>query len=164
MKEYADYLRETKRMLRNYRKMKVAVTNLTEEIEAVECLLRDEGIAAVRYGDDRVNGGAGELTSTEAAAERRIRMQEQIAAVKERREEIERTVRAIERVLASLNAVEMELIRAHYIEGATWEETARRLSYTEKWTQVRGWKALHDVAMMLFGVQVRPVQMRLSME
>ena len=40
MSEYGDYIRETKRILRNYNKMKVAVLNLTDEIKAQEAILR----------------------------------------------------------------------------------------------------------------------------
>ena len=160
MRAYGDYIRETKRILGSYNKMKVAVMNLTEEIEAIERLLQDEGIATVRYGDE-VGRGAGELTATEAAAARRIRMRGRITEMRERRDEMERMVRKIDRALFSLDEAAALMIRTHYIEGATWEETARRLSYTEKWTKERGWKALRDVALMIFGVQMRPMQLKL---
>ncbi len=163
MREYSDYIRETKRLLGSYNKMKVAVMNLTEEIEAVERLLQDEGIAAVRYGDDG-GRGAGELTATEAAAARRIRMRGRITEMRERRDEMERMVRKIDRALFSLDEAAASMIRTHYIEGVTWEETARLLSYTEKWTKERGWKALRDVALMIFGVQMRPIQLKLYHE
>ena len=48
MREYGDYIRETKRLLQNYAKMKVAVTNLTEEIDAQEMILRDESISSIQ--------------------------------------------------------------------------------------------------------------------
>ena len=157
---YGDYIRETKRILGSYNKMKVAVVNLTEEIEAVERLLQDEGIAAVRYGDDG-RRGAGELTATEAAAERRIRMRGRITEMRERRDEMERMVRKIDRVLASLDDGNAELIRRRYMQGRSWAEVAEQLNYTEKWAQEKGGKVLGDVALMLFGVVVRPAQMKL---
>ena len=79
MREYGDYIRETKRLLQNYAKMKVAVTNLTEEIKAQEMILRDESISSIQYGDDRICGGTRELTSTEAAAARRIKLERGIS-------------------------------------------------------------------------------------
>ena len=163
MRAYGDYIRETKRLLRSYNKMKVAALNLTEEIEAMERLLADEGIASVRYGDD-TTGGRGELTATEAAAARRIRIAGRIAAMKVRRDEIAATLQAIDRALSSLDEVETAAVRGHYIEGATWNDIALRLSYTEKWTKERGWKALRDVALMIFGVQMRPIQLKLYHE
>ena len=163
MRAYGEYIRDTKQMLRDYQKMKVAAVNLTEEMDAIERLLQDEGIAGVRYGDD-TTGGRGELTATEAAAARRIRMQGRLSELRMRRDEMERTMQKIDRALASLDEVDASTIRIHYIEGATWGETAERLSYTEKWTKVRGGKALRDVALMLFGVQMRPIQLKLYHE
>ena len=155
---YGDYIRETKRILGSYNKMKVAVMNLTEEIEAIERLLQDEGIAAVRYGDE-VGRRAGELTATEAAAARRIRMR--ITEMRERRDEMERTVRKIDRALFSLDDGDAELVRGRYMQGRSWTEVAEQLNYTEKWAKEKGGKVLRDVALMLFGVLMRPVQLNL---
>lgn len=157
MREYGDYIRETKRLLQNYKKMKVAVTNLTEEIEAMERLLADEGIASVRYGDDCA-GGWGELTSTEAAAARRIRLEERIADMRMRRDEMERTMRAIDRAFESLSDEDVALLQVRYMRGLSWAETAEELNYTEKWAKEKGGKVLRDVALMVFGVMVRPAQ------
>lgn len=160
MREYGDYIRETKRLLQNYAKMKVAVTNLTEEIDAQEMILRDESISSIQYGDDRISGGTRELTSTEAAAARRIRMRERITQLRERRDEMERTVRAIDRALESLCYEDAELIRGRYMRGLSWAQVAEQLNYTEKWAKEKGGKVLRDVALMLFGVEVRPVQLK----
>ena len=160
MREYGDYIRETKRLLQNYAKMKVAVMNLTEEIEAIERLLQDEGIASVHYGDDG-GRGAGELTTTEAAAARRIRMQGRISELRARRDEMERAVRAIDRAFESLDDADVELLQGRYMQGWSWAEVAERLNYTEKWAQEKGGKVLRDVALMLFGVEVRPAQLKL---
>ena len=160
MRAYGDYIRETKRLLRSYNKMKVAALNLTEEIEAMERLLADEGIASVRYGDD-TTGGRGELTATEAAAARRIRIAERIAAMRMRRDEIERTIRAIDRAFESLDDADAELLHGRYIKELSWAEVAERLNYTEKWSKEKGGKLLRDVALMVFGVVVRPAQMKL---
>ena len=160
MRAYGDYIRETKRILGSYNKMKVAVMNLTEEIEAIERLLQDEGIATVRYGDE-VGRGAGELTATEAAAARRIRMRGRITEMRERRDEMERLVRKIDRALFSLDDGDAELVRGRYMQGRSWAEVAEQLNYTEKWAKEKGGKVLRDVALMLFGVGMRPVQLNL---
>lgn len=161
MREYGDYIRETKRLLQNYNKMKVAVTNLTEEIRAQEAVLRDVPIGAVRYGEDGVQGGRGELTSTEAAAARRMRMEERVAWMRERRDELERTIRRIDRAFESLGDEDVELLHGRYMRGLSWTQVAEELNYTEKWAKEKGGKVLRDVALMLFGVVVRPVQMSL---
>ena len=109
MREYGDYIRETKRLLQNYTKMKVAVTNLTEEIDAQEMILRDESISSIQYGDDRICGGTRELTITEAAAARRIKLEEHITDMRIRRDEMERTIRAIDRAFESLDDADVEV-------------------------------------------------------
>ena len=162
MREYGDYIRETKRILGSYNKMKVAVMNLTEEMEAIERLLQDEGIAAVRYGDE-VGRGAGELTATEAAAARRIKLEGHIADMRIRRDEMERTIRAIDRAFESLDDADVELLWGRYMQGLSWIEIADALNYTEKWAQEKGGKVLRDVALMLFGVEVRPAQIKLAL-
>ena len=111
MREYGDYIRETKRLLQNYAKMKVAVTNLTEEIDAQEMILRDESISSIQYGDDRISGGTRELTTTEAAAVRRIKLEGHISDMRIRRDEIERTIRAIDRACESLDDADVGLLR-----------------------------------------------------
>ena len=162
MREYGDYIRETKRLLMNYNKMKVAALNLTEEIGALEAALRDVQIGSVRYGEDGVQGGCGELTSTEAAAVRRIKLEGHIADMRIRRDEIERTIRAIDRAFESLDDPDVELLQGRYMRGQSWIEIADALNYTEKWAQEKGGKVLRDVALMLFGVEMRPVQIKLS--
>ena len=151
MREYGDYIRETKRLLQNYAKMKVAVTNLTEEIEAQEVILRDESISSIQYGDDRISGGTRELTSTEAAAARRIKLEGHIADMRIRRDDMERTIRAIDRAFESLDDADVELLRERYMRGLSWAELAEDLNYTEKWAKEKGGKVLRDVALMLFG-------------
>lgn len=160
MREYSDYIRGTKRLLQNYAKMKVAVTNLTEEIEAQEMILRDESISSIQYGDDRISGGTRELTTTEAAAVRRIKLEGHIADMRIRRDEIERTIRAIDRAFESLDDSDVELIQRRYMQWQSWAQVAEALNYTEKWAKEKGGKVLRDVALMLFGVEVRPVQLK----
>lgn len=161
MREYGDYIRETKRLLQNYAKMKVAVTNLTEEIEAQEMILRDESISSIQYGDDRICGGTRELTITEAAAARRIKLEEHITDMRTRRDEIERMIRAIDRAFESLDDADVELLQGRYMRGRSWAEIAEALNYTEKWVRDKGGKTLCDVALMLFGVITRPVQLKI---
>ena len=119
MRAYGDYIRETKRLLQNYNKMKVAALSLTEEIKAQEMLLCDESIASVQYGDDRISGGTRELTSTEAAAIRRIKMEGYISDMRIRRDEIERTIQAIDRAFESLDDVDAALLKERYINGCS---------------------------------------------
>ena len=82
--EHGDCIKETKRILGQYNKMKVAVQNLAEEIEARTAALQGESVAIARYGDEPT-GGTGELTATEAAAARRMRAAADIAEMEQRK-------------------------------------------------------------------------------
>ena len=155
-----DCIKETKRILGQYNKMKVAVQNLAEEIEARTAALQGESVAIARYGDEPM-GGTSELTATEAAAERRMKMTADIAVMEQRKKEIDRMLRAVDRALSCLAGNDERLVRGRYIDGYAWWQVAREAGYTEKYTSERGNRLLRDVADMVFGMAVRPLQMRL---
>jgi hypothetical protein len=90
-----------------------------------------------------------------------LRIADQMADMRSHRDEIAAVIRTVDYVLASLNDADCEMVRRHYIDGVPWEQVSREMFYSEKWTRARGAKALHDVALMLFGVQERPAQMKL---
>ena len=156
--EHGDCIKETKRILGRYNKTKVAVQNLTEEIEARTAALQGESVAIARYGDTPT-GGTSELTATEAAAERRMRATADIAVMEQRKQDMERTLRAVNRALACLSVEDERLVRGRYIDGYAWWQVAREAGYTEKWARDKGGKALRDVALMVFGVIEKSVQL-----
>ena len=156
--EHGDCIKETKCILGRYNKMKVAVQNLTEEIEARTAALQGESVAIARYGDTPT-GGTAELTATEAAAARRMRAAADIAEMAKRKQDMERTLRAVDRALSCLSANDEWLVRGRYIDGYAWWQVAREARYTEKWARDKGGRALRDVALMMFGIDLKPVQM-----
>ena len=158
--EHGDCIKETKRILGQYNKMKVAVQNLAEEIEARTAALQGESVAIARYGDEPT-GGTAELTATEAAAARRMRAAADIEEMQERKQDMERTLRAVDRALSCLSAEDERLVRGRYIEGYAWWQVAREAGYTEKWARDKGGRALRDVALMVFGVSEKPIQIAL---
>ena len=159
--DQGDCIKETKRILGQYNKMKVAVQNLAEEIEARNAALQGESVAIARYGDEPM-GGTSELTATEAAAERRMKTTADIAVMEQRKRDMERTLRAVDRAMECLSADDERLVRGRYIDGYAWWQVAREAGYTEKWAKERGGKVLQDVALMLFGVIERPAQLKLA--
>ena len=158
--DHGDCIKETKRILGRYNKMKVAVQNLTEEIEARTAALQGESVAIARYGDTPT-GGTAELTATEAAAERRTRMAADIAVMEQRKRDLERTLRAVDRAMSCLSAKDERLVRGRYVDGYAWWQVAQEAGYTEKWARDKGGRALRDVALMVFGVSVRLGQLKL---
>ena len=159
--EHGDCIKETKRILGQYNKMKVAVQNLAEEIEAQTASLQGESVAIARYGNEPM-GGTAELTATEAAAARRMRAAADITVMEQRKRDMERTLRAVDRALSCLSAEDERLVRGRYIDGYAWWRVARNVGYTEKWARDKGGRALRDVALMVFGVSVRPVQLKFA--
>lgn len=159
--EHGDCIKETKRILGQYNKMKVAVQNLAEEIEARTAALQGESVAIARYGDEPT-GGTSELTATEAAAEKRMKTTADIAVMEQRKQDMERTLRAVDRALACLSADDERLVRGRYIEGHSWWQVAREAGYTEKWARDKGGRVLRDVALMVFGVSEKPLQLQLN--
>ena len=159
--EHGDCIKETKRILGQYNKMKIAVQNLAEEIEARTAALQGESVAIARYGDEPT-GGTAELTATEAAAARRMRAAADIAVMEQRKQDMERTLRAVDRALSCLSADDERLVRGRYIDGYAWWQVAREAGYTEKWARNKGGRVLRDVALMVFGVSEKPIQLRFS--
>ena len=159
MTEHGDCIKETKRILGQYNKMKVAVQNLTEEIEARTAALQGESVAIARYGDEPM-GGTSELTATEAAAERRMKTMADIAVMEQRKQDMERTLRAVDRALSCLSADDERLVRGRYINCCDWWQVAREAGYTEKWARDKGGRALRDVALMVFGVSEKSIQLK----
>lgn len=145
-----DYIAETKRFLRKAPMMAVTVQNLTDEIAEFEALLADESITAAHYGVDAIRGGAGELTATESAAARRVKMERRIIDLRHRIAAIERKQRALDRAINALQDDEREIICAR-MAGLSWEMVACKLSYSVKWTQQKGGKAIRAIALMMFG-------------
>ena len=155
-----DCIKETKRILGQYNKMKVAVQNLAEEIEARTAALQGESIAIARYGD-APTGGTAELNATEAAAAKRMRVAVDIAEMEQRKRDMERMLRAVDRAMSCLSANDERLVRGRYIDGYAWWQVSREAGYTEKYASERGNRLLRDVADMVFGMVARPLQTRL---
>lgn len=164
MREYDDYIKLTRQYLKQYNQLKIAVQNLDDEIQAQETLLESESIPSVRYGDDSISGGSGELNVTEAAADRRIKAEKRIERMRQEKNELERILRKIDRALDGVSELDCELIRGHYINGESWQILGDRHFCSEKWARDRGGRALREVAYMVFGIYVGPRQMRFVFE
>ena len=148
--EGGDYIAEVKRLLKEAPMMAVTVQNLTDEITELEALLADESIASARL--DNIGGGrsAGELTATEAAAARRVKIERRIIDLRHRIAAIERKQRATDRAVNALQDDEREIIRAR-TAGLSWEMVACKLNYSVKWSQKKNDKAIKAIAVMMFG-------------
>lgn len=148
--ESGDHIAEVKRFLKEAPMMAVTVQNLTDEIAELEAFLADESIAAARYGVDAIGGGVGELTATEAAAARRVKMERRIIDLRHRIAAIERRRKAIDRAVNVLQDDEREIIRAR-MAGLSWVQVSVKLGFAERSCQHKYKAALSCVAKILFG-------------
>lgn len=159
MKEYNDYVAITRQYLKNYNRLKITIENLHEEIIAQRAMLQSESIAISRYNTE-TGGGASELNATEAAASRRIKIEQQINAMNKDKEEIERLLRKINRALEGLNNADKALVIGYYIDGYSWQQLGRKYNYTEKWARSHGNSAVKELTFMIFGSVAQPHQLR----
>lgn len=161
MKRYNDYISMTRRYLKSYNEFKIAIENMTADIESHRLALSaadDVGSAIAKYGDTPL-GGTPELNSVEGAAERRIRREKAIADLTANRAEVQRMVDKIDRAVGALGDVDRMLVQCFYIDGKSWLAIGHEHHYSEKWARERGGKALRSVAFMLFGPRTVPEQL-----
>ena len=88
-----DCIKLTKQHLRNYKYYVTALENITEDIKCVELELQNQGIKATRYGS--IPGGGSELSTTEQAAELRIKLTQEKEDLIQKRKELQRQVNKI---------------------------------------------------------------------
>ena len=107
-----------------------------------------------------MGGGSGELNAVESAANRRMKIQADIVEMQRNKTEIERVLRKVDRALEGLGDADRDLVQGHFIDGYSWGQLGNKAYCTEKWARDKGNKALKEVAFMVFGVCVRPRQLR----
>jgi len=81
-------------------------------------------VSSIQYGDDRISRKISALTTMEAAAVRRIKLEGHIADMRIRRDKIERMIRVIDRAFESLDDADAELLRERYMQGRSWAQVA----------------------------------------
>lgn len=122
----AEYFAETVRMFEEAPMMAAKCQRFTDEIAELEALLADESIASARL--DNIGGGrsAGELTVTEGAAARRVKMERRIIDLRHRIAAIERILDRMELETICLYPEEAVIIRER-MKGTRWAQIARKL-------------------------------------
>lgn len=158
MKEYNDYIEMTFGYLRNYNKFQIVIENLEAEKEAKRLLLSDQSVAIAKYGD-APGGGSNELNQTEAAASKRMEMQNEIERIDREIAELERILTKIDRAVKGLDTDDQRVIIMYYFERRSWREIADELYCSADWARKRGKKAVNDMAFMIFGQKACPDQL-----
>lgn len=162
MDECIDYTEETKKYLRNYGKMKVAIQNLGEEIKLRSTILQSESVPISRYGG-QMGGNAGGMTGVEAAVYQHDKAEQRLEQLKQEKARYELIVRKVDRALDGLSATGVALVKGHFMKQYTWQELGQQYGYTERWARRRGNRALQAVSFMLFGVNEPPCQLKMRL-
>lgn len=159
MRGYNDYVVLTKRYLKSYSYLKKSVEFMKAEIEALETEMRLDVTPPVSKYSDEPAGGYQELNKVEAAADKHIRLQGRIAALREDMLSTQRLLDKVDGAMQRLSKKEKAIVLDHYLDGVGWDEVGDRYHYSGKRAGEIGRKALENVALMLFGIKARPVQL-----
>ena len=160
MQEYNDYIITTRRWLQYYNRFKAAIDCMVDDLKTIEEELEDGELAApiAKYGDMPA-GGNPELNAVERATDRRIKLQSKRQKVKSDIGELRRVTHRVDRALNTLDEETKGIIKGRFIDGYSWEQVAIGCHMSESGTRKRGNRALSDLALVMFGVKVRPEQL-----
>lgn len=161
MREYNDYIRTTRRWMKDYNTFKATIAGMNTDIEAQQRLLdKAEELAApiAQYNGMPKGGGTG-LNAVEAAAQDRIRRAEAIRKKILNRDELQRLINMIDNAIAVLPQEEQEILKEHYFKRVSWERIGSRRKYSERWARDKGGKALKKLAFAIHGTKAQPEQL-----
>lgn len=158
MKEYNDYIEMTFGYLKNYNKFLIVIKNLEAEKEAKRLLLADQSVAIAKYGDTPA-GGSSELNQTEAAASKRMELEEEIDRIDREIAELHRILNKVDNAICGLDSDDRKLMEMYYMDRRSWGEIADELYCSADWARKRGKKAVAEVAFMIFGQKACPTQL-----
>lgn len=162
MKEYNDYVYLTRQYLKNYNLFVISKSMLEKDIRDKEKILStagDVGAAVARYGDAPA-GGSAELNTVEADCERRLKL---LRNVQEMKNDLSELIRLTDRIDTAFEAVDdltRSIVKDYYMTGYSWDQIAMRYYYSARWCREKARKAVEDMAVVMFGIKARPMQMQ----
>ena len=146
-----DCIKLTKQHLRNYKYYVTALENITEDIKCIELELQNQGIKATEYGN--IPGGGSELSTTEQAAELRIRLTQEKEDLIQKRKELQRQVNKIDRSMAKLPEEEREIVNLFYIQHMSYDGLSQHTHYGERRNRKMLREAEQHLAIMFYGIK-----------
>ena len=76
--------------------------------------------------------------------------------LKQRIKVLQSKIERIDRAISALNATERLIITERYLEGKQWWQVAYKVQYNERWCREIRKRAVHKVAIGLFGEEAQP--------
>lgn len=153
-----DYLLLTRGYLKDYKRLMDMRKGWIAEMSDIQHELASVPVAAPKYGDEP-GGGSGDSSPTERLAARRMALQSKHGMRKQDSAEITRLERVLRRAFDSIGEEDARILKAHYIDGATWYEVGDTLGYSYQGIRKKGSRALRNFAQYIFGLKAaRPQQ------
>jgi DNA-directed RNA polymerase specialized sigma subunit len=139
-----NYYKATEKFLYNYNSLKASTENMKQEIEELDY----REISAVDYEKEPSGKTYAFHSKTEESA---IYAAEKKKLLEQRIKTTERKLDRIDRAVEALNEIEQKIIKLRYYEGRQWWQIAYEMRYSEKWCKELRRRAVHKVAIGLFG-------------
>ena len=155
-----DYVISIREYLRRYHEFMVYIANVQEEIK--ECESQMQMDAAPKVPTLSPSGGCGgngeEHSPQEQAYFRKEALKERIVELHSNLRQIEPLMKRLNRSLDALISSDRAIIQARFIDGQSWENTARCANCSIGYCRKRANQALEILAAMMFGPGAIPVQ------
>ena len=149
-----DYVNLVKDYLRSYNYYKVSVKNMEEDISDREVALSGMSIKTTTYGTEP-QGGTSELTPVERMADERIKLEQELAVLKQELSSVTTLLARIDRSIEELPENESELVKLFYIDGYSYQAIYDRKHFSERWCRNHLRDAEVKMAVMLFGLKAQ---------
>lgn len=163
--QHNDYVEAVKEYLRRYREFSQYVINVRKDIEDCETLLNQEpALTSPLLSPTGGCSGGEKVSQQERIYMRREELQEKIAKYQAELQQIEPLIKRMDRSmesLSSINEIDAVILRDRYMDGASWESTARHSCCSVGFCRKRAREALKTLTSMMFGPDAIPFQMSL---
>ena len=160
--QHNDYVAAVTEYLLRYREFSQYVANVKADIADCEALLeQDAAPSASSLSPTGGCGGGEQISQEERIYMQREELQKKIAKYQADLQQIEPLLKRLDRSLeslASINETDAVILRDRYIDGASWERTARDTCCSVGFCRKRAQEALEILARMMFGPDAIPFQ------
>lgn len=153
MQGYNDYYRLTEGYLRNYTQLQAALTNMRNVREMKYAEVNECRVPIANYSAERIAGG--ELTPTEATAERMIELKKEITRLDYEIVELNTKLKQVTIALDALDDASKKIIDMRYITGMSWKSIEQKTGYSERHCRRLAAKGVWEVCRMLFKYRIR---------
>lgn len=160
-----DYIDAVTEYLRRYREFSQYIANVKTDIDECQRMVEMEAAPAASSMSPTGGCGGGEKVSQEERMYmQREDLQRKIRKYRADLQQIEPLIRRLDSSMASLkdiNETDARILESRYMDGASWESTARHSCCSVGFCRKRAREALKTLTSMMFGPDAIPFQMSL---